>query len=110
MMALNMLQRRVRPAVRLAPWAARAAWVSAALMLAFVMVLAWFYWSNWARYANAQAQIESRVLAHLSPSPTEENALIRDIGVPSSVLAPVLLRLELSGQLTRLAGGKLALS
>jgi general secretion pathway protein M len=30
-------------------------------MLAFVMVLAWFYWSNWARYANAQAQIESRV-------------------------------------------------
>lgn len=56
------------------------------------------------------AQIEARVLAQLSPSPTEENALIRDIGVPASVLAPVLLRLELSGQLTRMAGGRLALS
>ena len=55
------------------------------------------------------AQIEARVLSHLSPSPTEENTLIRDIGVPASVLTPVLLRLELSGQLTRLAGGRLAL-
>ncbi len=55
------------------------------------------------------AQIEARVLSHLSPSPTEENALIRDIGVPASVLTPVLLRLELSGQLARLAGGRLAL-
>lgn len=56
------------------------------------------------------AQIEARVLSQLSPSPTEENALIREIGVPASILTPVLLRLELSGQLTRLAGGRLALS
>ncbi|WP_255435673.1 hypothetical protein [Paracoccus sp. S1E-3] len=55
------------------------------------------------------AEIEARVLSHLSHSPTEENALIRDIGMPLSVLTPVLLRLELAGRLARLAGGRLAL-
>ncbi|NHF74128.1 DNA-processing protein DprA [Paracoccus xiamenensis] len=59
---------------------------------------------------ETMAQIESRVLSQLSPSPTEENVLIRDIGLPAAVLTPVILRLELSGQLTRLAGGRLALS
>ncbi|MFD1794450.1 DNA-protecting protein DprA [Paracoccus aurantiacus] len=55
------------------------------------------------------AQVDAQVLSHLSPSPTEENALIRDTGLSAANLAPVLLRLELSGKLTRLAGGRIAL-
>ena len=43
-------------------------------------------------------------------SPTEENLLIRDLGVPAAVLAPVILTLELSGRILRVSGGKLALS
>ena len=54
--------------------------------------------------------LEARILARLSPSPTEENLLIRDLGVPAAVLAPVILTLELSGRILRVSGGKLALS
>ncbi|WP_449302604.1 DprA-like winged helix domain-containing protein [Paracoccus simplex] len=45
----------------------------------------------------------------MGPSPTEENLLIRDLGVPAAVIAPALLALELAGRVQRLAGGKLAL-
>ncbi|WBU63219.1 DNA-processing protein DprA [Paracoccus aerodenitrificans] len=52
----------------------------------------------------------ARVLDRLSPSPTEENALIRDIGIPASVLAPAIVELELTGRLIRMPGGMIALS
>lgn len=59
---------------------------------------------------GATSRIETQVLARLSPSPTDENSLIRDLGLPASVLAPVLVQLELSGRLMRLPGGRLALT
>ncbi|WP_199258484.1 DNA-processing protein DprA [Paracoccus binzhouensis] len=55
------------------------------------------------------AALEARILARLGPSPTEENMLIRDLGVSAAVIAPALLTLELAGRVQRLAGGKLAL-
>ncbi|WP_425274242.1 DNA-processing protein DprA [Paracoccus shanxieyensis] len=53
--------------------------------------------------------LEARILARLGPSPTEENLLIRDLGLPAATLAPALLALELSGRIERLAGGRIAL-
>ncbi|MFV0292785.1 MAG: DNA-processing protein DprA [Paracoccus sp. (in: a-proteobacteria)] len=61
-------------------------------------------------HGTTHTRIETQVLARLSPSPTDENTLIRDIGLPASELAPVLLQLELSGRMTRLSGGRLALT
>lgn len=60
--------------------------------------------------AGGPVQLESRILSRLSPSPTEENDLIRDLGVPSASVSAAVLSLELQGRLTRLAGGRLALS
>lgn len=54
--------------------------------------------------------LEARILSRLGPSPTEENLLIRDMGLPAAVLAPVILTLELSGRVQRLSGGKLVLT
>lgn len=54
--------------------------------------------------------LESRILSRLTPSPTEENDLIRDLGVPAATANAVILSLELQGRVTRLAGGRLALS
>ena len=54
--------------------------------------------------------LESRILSRLTPSPTEENDLIRDLGVPAAAACAAILSLELQGRLTRLAGGRLALS
>ena len=54
--------------------------------------------------------LETRVLAQLSASPVEENALIRDLRVPAALLAPVLVQLELAGRVARLAGGRIALA
>ncbi|MFN3276142.1 MAG: DNA-processing protein DprA [Paracoccus sp. (in: a-proteobacteria)] len=53
--------------------------------------------------------IEARILSRLSPSPTEENDLIRDLGVPAAVASAAILSLELQGRLTRMAGGRVAL-
>ncbi|MDN5569160.1 MAG: DNA-protecting protein DprA, partial [Paracoccus sp. (in: a-proteobacteria)] len=55
-------------------------------------------------------QLESRILLQLTPSPTEENDLIRDLGLAASTVSAALLSLELQGRITRLAGGRLALS
>ena len=60
--------------------------------------------------AGGPVNLEARILSRLGPSPTEENLLIRDLGVPAAVLAPVILTLELSGRIQRVSGGKLALS
>ncbi|CAM3073583.1 DNA processing protein [Paracoccus aminovorans] len=54
--------------------------------------------------------LEARILDRLGPSPTEENLLIRDLGLPAAVIAPALLALELSGRVQRITGGRLALT
>lgn len=55
-------------------------------------------------------QLEARILSRLTPSPTEENDLIRDLGLPASTVSAAILSLELQGSLTRLAGGRVALN
>ena len=62
------------------------------------------------RETERPGDLESRILAKLSPSPTDENMLIRDIGLPASMLSPAIVSLELQGRVTRLAGGRLALA
>lgn len=62
------------------------------------------------RDAGGPVQLEARILSRLTPSPTEENDLIRDLGVPAASASAAILSLELQGRLTRLAGGRLALS
>ncbi|MCQ0968943.1 DNA-processing protein DprA (plasmid) [Paracoccus sp. TK19116] len=57
-----------------------------------------------------QRELEAAILARLSPSPTEEDLLIRDLGLSAAVLNPAIQALELQGRLTRLAGGRLALT
>lgn len=59
--------------------------------------------------AGGPVDLEARILSRLGPSPTEENMLIRDLGLPAAVLGPAILTLELSGQVQRLSGGKLVL-
>ncbi|WP_265501324.1 DNA-processing protein DprA [Paracoccus beibuensis] len=55
-------------------------------------------------------QLEGRILSRLTPSPTEENDLIRDLGVPAASASAAILSLELQGRVTRMAGGRVALS
>lgn len=43
----------------------------------------------------------SAILAHLSPTPTEIDDLIRESGVPAQLVLGLLLELELTGKLTR---------
>lgn len=59
--------------------------------------------------AGHAARLEAQVLAQLSPNPVEEDTLIRDLGVPASILAPLLVQLELAGKLTRVSGGRISL-
>ncbi|MDP5307619.1 DNA-processing protein DprA [Paracoccus spongiarum] len=61
------------------------------------------------RDAGGPVQLEARILSRLTPSPTDENDLIRDLGVPAASACAAILSLELQGRLTRLAGGRLAL-
>lgn len=62
------------------------------------------------RDSGGPVQLEARILSRLSPSPTEENDLIRDLGVTAACASAAILSLELQGRLTRLAGGRLSLS
>ena len=62
------------------------------------------------RDAGGPVQLEARILARLGPSPTEENLLIRDLGIPAAMASAAILALELQGRVTRMAGGRLALS
>jgi DNA processing protein len=54
------------------------------------------------------AAVHSQILARLGPSPVAEDQLIRDLAMPTSVLAPALVSLELEGQITRAPGGLLS--
>jgi DNA processing protein len=60
--------------------------------------------------SGSPVQLESRILSQLTPSPTEENDLIRDLGIAASTVSAALLSLELQGLVTRMAGGRLARS
>lgn len=52
--------------------------------------------------------LHAEILSNLGPSPIAEDQLIRDLGVPADSVAPVLLTLELDGQLVRQPGGLIA--
>lgn len=54
------------------------------------------------------AELHSRILARLGPSPTAEDQLIRDLALPPARLAPEILTLELEGRIQRHPGGLLA--
>mgnify|MGYP000846235060 FL=1 len=55
-------------------------------------------------------QLEGRILDRLGPSPTDENDLIRDLGQSAATVSAAILSLELQGRVTRMPGGRLALS
>ncbi len=54
------------------------------------------------------AELHSRILARLGPSPLAEDQLIRDLAMPPAHLAQALLTLELEGQVLRQPGGLLS--
>lgn len=54
-------------------------------------------------------EIETRILSRLGPSPSDENDVIRDLGLPASAASAAILSLELQGRLLRVPGGRLAL-
>lgn len=58
----------------------------------------------------AKGGLRHRLLALLGPSPSEEDSVIRELGVRPSDFAPALLDLELEGRIIRLPGGRIALA
>lgn len=60
------------------------------------------------RDSGGPAHLEARIMSCLSPSPSEEDDLIRHLGVSASCVNTAILSLELQGLVTRLAGGRLA--
>ena len=60
------------------------------------------------RDATPLATLHDRILQRLGPSPVAEDQLIRDLGLPTSKIAPVLVSLELEGQVLRQPGGLLS--
>lgn len=56
------------------------------------------------------AILSTRVLAALGPSPTDEALLMRGLDLAAAELAAVLLDLELDGRITRLPGGRVAMT
>ena len=60
--------------------------------------------------SGAPADIGTRILNLLGPSPIPEDQLIRELALPSQTVSPHLLDLELKGKLNRQSGGMLALA
>ena len=60
------------------------------------------------RDATPLATLHDQILQRLGPSPVAEDQLIRDLGLPTSKIAPVLVSLELEGQVLRQPGGLLS--
>jgi DNA processing protein len=60
------------------------------------------------RDATPLATLHDQILQRLGPSPVAEDQLIRDLGLPTSEIAPVLVSLELEGQVLRQPGGLLS--
>ena len=44
-------------------------------------------------------------MARLGPTPLAEDQLIRDLALPATLVAPMLMELELDGRIQRHAGG-----
>jgi len=61
------------------------------------------------RSLQETAALHGAILSRLSPSPLAEDQLIRDLGAPAREVTPVLVDLELSGEVERQAGGLLSL-
>jgi len=59
------------------------------------------------RSLRRMAKLHAQILSRLGPSPVAEDQLIRDLQVPSTEVAPVLLDLELEGEIERQPGGLL---
>ncbi|MEM8656371.1 MAG: DNA-processing protein DprA [Pseudomonadota bacterium] len=51
--------------------------------------------------------LHQQILSRLGPSPLAEDQLIRDLGAPTSTVAPALVELELEGSIDRAPGGLL---
>lgn len=53
-------------------------------------------------------KLHQEILARLGPSPVAEDQLIRDLNAPAQGVAPVLVELEMAGQVVRQPGGLLS--
>lgn len=62
------------------------------------------------RSLRETANLHSRILDRLGPSPLAEDQLIRDLDTPARAVAPALVDLELDGRIRRQAGGLLSLA
>ena len=62
------------------------------------------------RSLRETADLHSRILNRLGPSPLAEDQLIRDLAAPAHSVAPALVDLELDGRIRRQAGGLLSLA
>ncbi|MGJ8610366.1 MAG: DNA-processing protein DprA, partial [Octadecabacter sp.] len=60
------------------------------------------------RTLRETALLHSDILDRLGPNPMAEDQLIRSLGAPPTAIAPLLIDLELDGQVIRQAGGLLA--
>ncbi|MDO5371187.1 DNA-processing protein DprA [Paracoccus sp. (in: a-proteobacteria)] len=60
--------------------------------------------------ADRSSALRHRLLALLGPSPSDEDSVIRDLGVSPAHLASTILDLELEGRVIRLPGGRIALA
>jgi DNA processing protein len=56
------------------------------------------------------ADLHSKILQRLGPSPVAEDQLIHDLGAAPTTVAPALVSLELDGRIRRQRGGLLSLS
>ncbi|HEY9037351.1 MAG TPA: DNA-processing protein DprA [Roseovarius sp.] len=56
------------------------------------------------------ADLHTRILSRLGPSPLAEDQLIRDLDTPARAVAPALIDLELDGRIRRQPGGLLSLA
>lgn len=54
------------------------------------------------------AALHGEILSRLGPSPVAENQLIRDLNRPAGEIAPILVSLELDGEIERQPGGFLS--
>jgi DNA processing protein len=60
------------------------------------------------RSLRETAALHLQILSRLGPSPVAEDQLIRDLQAAAADVAPVLVDLELDGQIARRPGGLLA--
>ncbi|SHK02950.1 DNA protecting protein DprA [Shimia gijangensis] len=60
------------------------------------------------RSLRETSALHMQILDRLGPAPVAEDQLIRDLQAPARHVAPVLVDLELDGQITRQAGGLLS--